>query len=334
MAGERPLAAPLVAVTGATGFVGRAVVRRLDALGWRVRALARPMSATRLAGLSVEIVRGDLEDAAALARLVTGADAVVHCAGAIRGLTAAGFRHVNVEGLGRLVAAIRSEGARSRLLAVSSLAAREPQLSAYAASKRAAEAVLAAVPDVAWTIVRPPAVYGPGDEVLRPLWQALRFGILPVLGPPRARFSLLYVDDLAEAVAHLVRSGDHAGRTFELHDGRAGGYGWPDVREAARRCRGRDVWAVRVPRAVLMALAVAQAAVQGVRGRRPLLTPGKVRELRHHDWVCDNTGLTGATGWTPRIGLDEGLRRTLSELNRRPVPETGEESHAHHAELR
>jgi 2-alkyl-3-oxoalkanoate reductase len=337
MAPARPPAPPLVAVTGATGFVGRAVVRRLVTVGWRVRALARPASAPRLDGLPVELVRGDLEDAAALARLVTGAEAIVHCAGAIRGLTATDFRRVNVEGLRRLVAAIRWQGAqgpRSRLLAVSSLAARRPELSAYAASKRAAEDVLAAAADVAWTIVRPPAVYGPGDQALRPLWQVLRLGILPVLGPSRARFSLLYVDDLAEAVAQLLRAADHAGRTFELHDGRSGGYGWADVREAAGRCRGRDVRAVRIPRAALVALALVQVAVQSARGRRPLLTPGKVRELLHHHWVCDNAELTGATGWTPRIDLDEGLRRTLSGLNGRPVPETGEESHAHHAELR
>lgn len=334
MAPAGPQASPLVAVTGATGFVGRGVVRRLDSLGWRVRALARPASAPRLAGLRVELVRGDLEDVAALTRLVTGAEVVVHCAGAIRGLTASGFRRVNVEGLERLVGAIRSAGARSRLLAVSSLAAGEPQLSPYAASKHAAEAVLAGVSDVAWTIVRPPAVYGPGDEALRPLWEALRLGILPVLGPPHARFSLLYVDDLADAVARLVRSTDHAGRVFELHDGRVGGYGWPDVLEAARRWSGRDVRAVRVPRTALLALAVVLVTVQGVRGRRPLLTPGKVRELLHDHWVCDNAGVTGATGWTPRIGLDEGLRRTLSGLNPRPVPETGEEGHTHHAELR
>jgi 2-alkyl-3-oxoalkanoate reductase len=334
MAPVCPPASPLVAVTGATGFIGRAVVRRLATLGWQVRALARPASAPRLAGLPVELVRGDLEDVAALTRLVSGAEAVVHCAGAIRGLTTAGFRRVNVDGLGRLVGAIRSAGAQARLLAVSSLAAAEPQLSPYAASKREAEALLAGVSDVTWTIVRPPAVYGPDDEALRPLWQVLRLGILPVLGPPDARFSLLYVDDLADAVARLVRSPDHAGRTFELHDGRVGGYGWPDVLEAARRWSGRDVRAVRIPPAALMALAVVLVAAPGPRRRRPLLTPGKVRELLHGHWVCDNAGLTGATGWTPCIGLDEGLRRTLSGLNRRPVPETGEESHTHHAELR
>ena len=324
----------LVAVTGASGFVGRAVVRRLDAAGWRVRALVRPTSVGRAAGLPVEIVAGDLEDTEALGRLVAGAEAVVHCAGAIRGLTGADFHRVNVDGLRRLVDAVQSDGTRSRLVAVSSLAAREARLSPYAASKRAGEALLAAVTDVAWTIVRPPAVYGPGDQALRPLWRAIRLGILPVLGSPQARFSLLYVDDLAEAVARLVSPGDHAGRIFELHDGQAGGYAWGDVLEAARRWRGRGVRPVRVPRAALVALAFVQMAVHRARRRQPLLTPGKVRELLHRQWVCDNTELTGATGWRPRIGLDEGLQRTLSAMDRRPVHGTGEESHAYHVELR
>jgi nucleoside-diphosphate-sugar epimerase len=324
----------LVAVTGASGFVGRAVVRRLDAAGWRVRALARPASVARLAGLPVEIVPGGLEDPAALGRLVAGAMAVVHCAGVTRGLTGADFHRVNVDGLERLVDAVRSDGARCRLVAVSSLAAREPHLSPYAASKRAGEIMLATVADVAWTIVRPPAVYGPGDQALRPVWRAIRLGILPVLGSPQARFSLVYVDDLAEAVARLVSVGDHAGRIFELHDGRVGGYAWSDVLEAARRWRGRGVRPVRVPRAALVALAFVEVAVHRARRRQPLLTPGKVRELLHRHWVCDNAGLSGATGWTPRIGLDEGLRRTLSATDRRPVHGTGEEGHAYHVELR
>jgi 2-alkyl-3-oxoalkanoate reductase len=324
----------VVAVTGASGFVGRAVVRRLDAAGWRVRALARSSSVARLVGLPVEIVPGGLEDMAALERLVAGAAAVVHCAGAVRALAPTDFHRVNVDGLGRLVDAVRSDGARCRVVAVSSLAAREPRLSPYAASKRAGEARLAAVDDVAWTIVRPPAVYGPGDQALRPVWRALRLGILPVLGSPQARFSLVYIDDLADALVGLVRSGDHARRVFEVHDGRVGGYAWSDVLEAARRWRGRGVRPVRVPRAALVALAYVQVVVQRARRRQPLLTPGKVRELLHVHWVCDNTGLTRATGWMPRIGLDEGLRRTLSAMHWRPVHGTGEESHAHHVELR
>jgi 2-alkyl-3-oxoalkanoate reductase len=324
----------LVAVTGATGFVGGAVVRRLHAAGWRVRALVRPASVARVRELPVEIVAGGLEDTVALARLVAGAAVVVHCAGAIRGLTQTDFHRVNVDGLGRLVDAVRSDGARPRLVAVSSLAAREPRLSPYAASKRAGEAMLANVADVAWTIVRPPAVYGPGDQALRPMWRAIRFGILPVLGSREARFSLVYVDDLAEAVVRLVGAGAHAGRIFELHDGRVGGYAWSDVLEAARRWRRRGVRAVRVPRAALVALAFVEVAVHRARRRQPLLTPGKVRELLHRHWVCDNAELTGATGWTPRIGLDEGLRRTFVVTDRRPVHGTEEESHAYHVELR
>jgi nucleoside-diphosphate-sugar epimerase len=324
----------VIAVTGASGFVGGAVVRRFAAAGWATRVLVRPRSAAPVTGPVGDVVPGDLENAAALRRLVAGATAVVHCAGAIRGPTAADFHRVNVEGLARLVEAIRSEGGRCRLVLVSSLAAREPQLSPYAASKRAGEAMLAAVADVAWTIVRAPAVYGPGDPALAPLWRAVRLGILPVLGSPQARFSLLYVDDLAEAAARLVWPGAHAGRTFELHDGQVGGYTWRAVLAAARRWRGRGVWPVRLPPAALAAIALVQGVVHRGHRRPPLLTPGKVRELLHDRWVCDNAALTEATGWVPRIGLDEGMRRTLSALGRRPVDATGEESHAYHVELR
>jgi nucleoside-diphosphate-sugar epimerase len=302
--------ADVVALTGATGFIGGAVAPRLVSAGWRVRALVRSEAAAAMLPAGVEPVRGALEDLDRLRRLVEGARAVVHCAGAVRGVTAEDFHAVNVEGVARLAAAAVEQTRRVRVILVSSLAARHPDLSAYAASKRAGERALADA-GVRAAILRPPAVYGPGDREIRPLLRCMARGIAPILGPRGSRFSLVFVEDLADAIVRLLQTGVDGDEAFELHDGRPGGYTWDDVRAAMARWRGGPVRAVPIPRCVLAVVARANVAMAPVRRRPPMVTPGKVRELSNPDWVCDNRALTAATGWAPRIGVDEGIRRTL-----------------------
>jgi nucleoside-diphosphate-sugar epimerase len=302
--------ADVVALTGATGFIGGAVARRLLSAGWRVRGLVRTESAAAALASAVEPVRGALGELDALRRLVDGARAVVHCAGTVRGATAAEFHAANVEGVARLATVAAEQAGRVRVILVSSVAARYPELSPYTASKRAGERALANS-GVRAAVLRPPAVYGPADREIRPLLRWMARGIAPVLGGRDHRFSLLFVDDLADAIVRLLQSGVDGGDVFELHDGRSGGYTWDDVRAAMARWRGRPVRAVPIPRRLLTVLARANVAMAPVRRRAPMLTPGKVRELLHHDWLCDNTALSAATGWAPRVGLDEGIRRTV-----------------------
>lgn len=301
--------ADLVALTGGTGFLGRAIARHLVARGWRLRGLRRPAATDLPAG--VEAIPGSLEDPDSLRRLVQGAAAVVHCAGAVRGAGPAAFDAVNRDGVARLARAAAEAVPPVRVLHISSLAARHPHLSPYAASKRAGERALAAA-GVEAVVLRPPAVYGPGDRELRPLLAWMARGLALLLGPRAARFSLLHVDDLAAAVARLLEAPGAAEGTFELHDGRVGGYTWDDICDAVARWRGRPVRRIPVPGPVLAAVARLNLLVARAAGRPPMLTPGKVRELRCPDWVADNTALTAATGWVPAVDLAEGLGRQLA----------------------
>jgi nucleoside-diphosphate-sugar epimerase len=297
-----------VALTGATGFIGRALVPRLDQAGFRVRALVRRTSDVARLPAGVERVVGTLADAESLTYLVHGARAVVHCAGAVRGRSARDFDPVNVEGVARLASATRAERPAPAIVHLSSLAARHPELSAYAASKRRGEQALLAAPE--WTVLRPPIVYGPGDRELLPLFRWMARGIAPIVGPRGGRWSLIYVDDLAEAVIWLVLRGP-TGRVFELDDGQPSGYAMEDIIAAVERWRGRRVVRIDVPAPLLRALSRLNVLGARIRRRAPMLTPDKVREIFHPEWTCDNTALADATGWRPRIRLDEGLRRTL-----------------------
>ena len=302
-----------IAVTGATGFIGGMLVNHLVTAGCHVKALTRPRSAhklPRLAGL--EAVTGSLQDSASLNRLLQGACAVVHCAGAVRGVTATDFNAVNVDGVKQLVQVALSQSPRPRFLSLSSLAARAPQLSHYASSKRQGEHALASMAeDMEWVALRPPAVYGPGDKEMLPLFQWMGRGIAPVLGEADARVSLLYVEDLCAAVLKWLDSGQCRSGVYELNDTQAGGYSWDEIIAKVSALRARRIIRLPLPATLLRSIAAMNATTARLIGYAPMLSPGKVRELRHPDWVADNTALTAAIGWQPRFSLEEGLRRTM-----------------------
>ncbi len=289
------------------------MVDHLLAAGWNVKALVRPRSTHLLPETpGLEAVTGSLQDGESLRRLVQGTAAVVHCAGAVRGATAADFNAVNVGGLERLVSAVLSLSPRPRFLSLSSLAARAPELSHYASSKRQGELVLAAMAeDMEWVALRPPAVYGPGDRELLPLFQWMGRGIAPVLGEPHARLSLLYVEDLCAAVLSWLNAGSCRSGVYELNDTQTGGYSWDEIIAKVSALRARRIIRLPLPAPLLKSIAFMNVAVARLIGYAPMLTPGKVRELRHPDWVADNSALTAATGWQPVFPLEQGLRRTM-----------------------
>jgi len=303
---------PTVSITGVTGFIGAAVARKLAGQGWRVRALVRPGSEKKLpADLTYEVFSGTLDDISALEQLVSGSDAVVHCAGLVRGLTQAEFDAVNVAGVERL-AQVTAACARSpKVIFFSSLAAREPLLSPYALSKQRGEAVLMDNNNFSWVILRPPAVYGPGDRELLPLLKFFASGFAPVLGPTEARFSLLYVEDLADAVSTLLHEFPE-GEVLELDDGREGGYDWQEVIDIARRVRGKPIVSVPVPGWLLHSVALLSAGSARVLGYPPMLTRGKVNELRHRNWVCDTAKINRLLTWSPQVQFEQGFRLALA----------------------
>ena len=302
-----------VAVTGATGFIGAAVARRLAGDGWRVRLLARPGSQGRLPLLAgAQPVIGELTDPPTLQRLLQGAQAVVHCAGAVRGATPGDFERVNVAALAALLDAMDQAGA-PRLLHLSSLAARHPELSHYAASKRAGERLLVQrLPAARRLILRPPAVYGPGDRELRPLLDGMARGLAVLPAPRTGRFSLLHVDDLAALVVALLAGTVGWGDIHEPDDGHPGGYDWQQLTAAVAHVSGRRVRTVTVPGGLLALLGAANELRARLFGPSPMLSRGKARELRWLDWVAaGNAGVSGS-GWVPRIGLEQGLRDTFA----------------------
>lgn len=300
-------AAPLAAITGASGFIGRQLVPVFAQSGWRVRLLLRREPVVEeWQHLRPEIVAGTLADRPALEQLVDGATAIVHLAGLIKAPTRALFFKVNRDGSAALAAAARSVSPRAHLLIVSSLAARQPELSDYAASKRAGEAAASAAFASPVTILRPAVVYGPGDRESLRFFQVARHRIVPLPGPPDGRACLIHVRDLARLIVALATS-PPTGTVLGAADRRSEGYRLDEVLAAAAHAVGNVApRLVRAPGWLLRPIALA-GDVARLAGSASMLNSQKLRELRHPDWSIPSAQLARPAGWSPQFGLDAGF---------------------------
>ncbi|MCY4565946.1 MAG: NAD(P)-dependent oxidoreductase [Gammaproteobacteria bacterium] len=293
-----------IAITGLTGFIGGRLSAKLLDLRADVRAIVR---SEKNLGVGIQPWRVSLSDVEGLREALAGVDAVVHLAGAVRGRTFSDFRAVNVDAVANLCTAIEAQAPPPPLLLISSLAARQPELSDYASSKRAGEEVLGAWPHLDNTILRPPAVYGPGEVEMRPLLDWMRRGLTVIPGNRHQRLAFLHVDDLAEAVIAWLRDPSRCrhGR-FEIDDGTPDGYDWPAIAGAAGAPHSRTVV---VPAALLAGMARVNLAASKLFRYAPMLTPGKVRELTRESWAGADGTFGTITGWRPRYDLAGGLKQ-------------------------
>lgn len=287
-----------IAVTGGTGFVGQAVLDQAHADGNPVRALTRRDQPDRP---GVTWVKGDLSTPDALADLVRGARAVIHIAGVVNAPDAEGFDSGNVAGTEAVIEAARGAGV-DRFVQVSSLAAREPGLSLYGQSKHRAERSVEQS-GLAWTIVRPPAVYGPRDTEIFEVFKAARYGVVPM--PPRGRASIIHVQDLARLLLAVADSpADSQPHVLEPDDGRENGWSHDELARAIGAAMGKTVWAPSVPRGLLMAAARLDRLLRGSGAK---LTPDRASYMAHPDWTSSPDRAVPESLWRPLIPTPQGL---------------------------
>jgi len=301
-----------VFITGATGFIGQHLVSTLLAHGHRVCAMIRPdkHADSRLPQACEQAPVG-LTDVNKLTAIVAESRAVIYCAGSVRGRKPENFATANIKGVKAVLDALQrvhdASGTAPPLLLLSSLAASRPQLSDYAQSKCEGERLLQDEPVLPWSILRPPAVYGPGDQEMVPLLKMIRRGLLPQVGPPGQRLSLLHVDDLAAAVVSWLSAPERClHNNYSIDDGTPGGYSWQMIGEVVSDGQFRKLI---LPAFLLEITARTNLLLSLLLGYAPMLTPGKVRELRQPDWLCDNSDFMDATGWKPQMDLKRGVQQ-------------------------
>jgi uncharacterized protein YbjT (DUF2867 family) len=287
----------IVAVTGATGFVGRAVVDRAAGSGLSLRALTRRAQPSR-AGITW--IAGALDKPESLATLVEGADAVLHIAGVVNAPDREGFVAGNIDGTRAMVEAAKAAGIK-RFVHVSSLSAREPELSIYGWSKRQAEDVVTES-GLDWTIVRPSGIYGPHDIEWLDVFRTARLGL--AFMPPPGKLSLIAVEDFARLLTILVAT-DGPRAVLEVDDGQVLTHA--ELASAMGAAVGRRVMTLHLPKGLLN---LGARIDRKLRGPGAKLTADRVGYLCHPDWTADPAKRPSPELWQPAIALSKGLADT------------------------
>lgn len=289
-----------IAITGGTGFVGSHLIEVAQSAGHQVNALTRRDQPERD---GVHWIAGDLSSRDALEKLVTGADAIIHVAGTITGQTAAAFAQGNVTGTLAMLAAATAGGVH-RFVHVSSLAAREPKLSLYGASKKKGEELVMSS-GLDWAIVRPPAVYGPGDRETLELFRMAKLGLM--LMPPKGRVSVIHADDLARLLLALADLAAPTGCLVEPDDGKPGGWSHKEFARALAEAVGTRATVISSP-GILLRLAA--RADQLLRGEKAKLTTDRAAYFSHRNWVVEPKRIPARELWRPEIVTTDGLAAT------------------------
>jgi dihydroflavonol-4-reductase len=303
-------------VTGGTGFVGSHLLEALRDRGLVPRALVRSRARAERLGLTdIDWLLGDLRDPAVLREAVRDVDVVFHLAGVVAARTEREYEEVNVEGTRRLLEAAAETG--PRFILVSSLAAAGPSgpgqprrgdepplpVTAYGRSKLRAEAAVRAS-TLPWTLIRPPAVYGPRDTEMFRLFRAARIGVAPVFGRGDQELSLVYGPDLARALVDTALAPATAGGVYyPAHPERLT---QAEVARTIGRAMGRTVRVARIPGPIARAVLHLTGAAARLLGRATILNPDKANEFLQPAWTCDPAPLEQASGWRAQHDLAAG----------------------------
>jgi dihydroflavonol-4-reductase len=312
---------PRIAVTGATGFIGRHLVARLIARGDDVRAIVRPESRTlerTPLPPGVVVIRAALE-AASLREAFREVNVVVHLAGVVSSVRDQTFTDVNVAGTSAVATAART--AAAYLVDISSLAAAGPApasaprteadppapITAYGRSKLDGERAIAAVPGLRWTVLRPGIVYGPGDRAFLPLFEAAARGVMPLVGRPDATYSVIHVQDLVSAMAAAIDRRLEGETVFVAHPQPAS---TRQLSESVRDAVGRATVTIPVPMSLTRLAAWAGDVGGALTGRPQIINSRRYAEMSAEGFVCRVDRLRDRLDIVAQIGLKDGMAQT------------------------
>ena len=325
--------AETILVTGSTGFIGARLLSYLAKEGENIRAFLRHESSCGALPEGVEVIRGSFSDPDALALAVRGVDRIVHLAGLTKALDEAGYEAGNVMPVQNLLDAVSIHNPDlKRFLFVSSLTAAGPAsdgicgvresdiphpVSAYGRSKLRAETLcLDRSANIPVTIVRPPAVYGPGDRDVLQVFQMLAKGVLVTAGSAALqRFSMIYVDDLVSGIMMAVRSDKAAGNIYYLTSPRS--YSWDEIIAASKPELGfKKLHRVSLPDPFVFLVGMLIGSASSLFGKPALINRDKANELVQDYWVCSAEQARLDFGFTASTSLVEGIAKTISWYRR------------------
>lgn len=298
-------------VTGASGFLGSHVAGELLSRGAEVMALLRSTSSPVMVPEGCPTARVDFMDPGSMAEAVSGAEVIVHAAGATSAGSQEEFDRANALVTRNMLAARDMYAKDSLFIHVSSQAASGPSgcgpVTAYGRSKLLGE--LAVKETGNWVILRPPAIFGPGDPASAPVLRMALKGLFFSPWMNRGGFCLVFAGDLAGLTADLPGFPDTVGRTLEPSYGRL--YSWKDFHRILEKASGRRILHVRVPPALVQAAGFMNEALSSFVGRTPFFCRDKCRELLACSWDLEDGLTRRLTGWEPSMTVEEAMAETF-----------------------
>jgi NADH dehydrogenase len=296
----------MILVTGATGFVGGHLVKRLRKDGLRIRAVVRtPAKAQALADLGVEVVPGDISDRASLEAAAAGIERVIHLVGIIQEAPGATFQSVHVDGTRNLLDASKKAGVR-HVMYQSALGTRPNAKSRYHQTKWEAEELVSKC-GIPFTILRPSLIYGPGDQFTLRLAEMIRLSpFLPVIGSGRSRIQPIFIDDVVECIRKIVTSDSYLNESYKI--GGPEELTYEKVTKAIAGALGVDRPVVHMPLFFMRTMAkVAETVLP-----KPPVTTDQLIMLQE-DNVCSPHDIREVFGVEP-VRFKEGLQRFFGKV--------------------
>lgn len=316
-----------ILITGASGFIGSILTDHALAKGWEVTAAVRPSSNLGyLQDSRINFLHFHFDNEQALRQELEHAgrfDYVVHIAGTTKALRREDYFRINADNTRRFVDLLRTEALRpQRFLFLSSLAAQGPAngsarihpqqapqpVTAYGASKLAAEQYLESLSDFPWVIVQPTAVFGPRDKDILEFVRLVSKGFELYIGNQPQRVSFIYVKDLADLMIAALEHGQ-AGQKFIAADNQD--YTTDDLGRATRTALQNRTIRLRLPVGMVRVVATLSEIMGKWRGQMPALNREKLNEIAGVSWWCDASKAQEELRFTPKYDLLSGMQETV-----------------------
>jgi len=317
-------------VTGANGFVGSHLCEKLLLSDCQVSALVRKTSnITYLENMDINLRYGKLDDLDSLENVVGDVEYIFHVAGLTKAVSKEHFYRVNHAGTVNLLRAIDSKAKRfKKLIYVSSQAAVGPApandpwdendypnpVTAYGRSKLEAESEVKKYSGkIPFTIIRPPAVYGPRDTEILTFFKAASYGLKPYFGDGNSLISIVYIKDLVTGIYQSAFNRITNERTYFLTDGRI--YDWEEIAEALSDVFGKKGFKLKIPIWVFLLSGTFSEYIFKLLRKTPMLTREKAYELTRANWGCSCQKAMDDFNYSPEIGFREGALLTAKWYN-------------------
>ncbi len=317
-----------VLVTGATGFVGSHVAEKLLAKGYEVRCIVRKTSNLRwVEGKDFELITASLFDIEGLEKAVEGVDYIYHVAGNTSAKDFEGYMRGNCQGTKNLVeAALKKTNNLQRFLYVSSQTAVGPSISLeepktedmpmnpltnYGRSKKASEKMLASYTmKLPFTIVRPPAVYGPRDTEIFSIFKMIKWGLATYMGFDEKYVSLIHSEDLSRGIIEAAESQTTLGKTYFVSSDEF--YTWGRIYNAMKEAFGKKLLlSLKLPHPLVLGAGRISELFGKLSPKPPVFNYEKGIDFIQPYWICSTESAHKDFNYSQQVSLEEGVKITI-----------------------